>query len=424
MLGPLRIFRSPWRCLHGAVAVCLSLISPLTGLVADEGDDFREWTNRDGARIEARMVSVDPGVGSVLLEMRNGREYRVRLDSLSDEDQAWIQTNLEARASVSDAAERNEEPGEPPPRFQVRGIREVVQKGAYCVPASAEIIARFHGISANQDTIAKLSSEDSFNHRGTQVRDMAQAMRNFGMEPQSVSWSGPEDFQSRALDPLRRLLVDYGPVYVSFKPGVFGPDGHGCVLLGFDHPRERLRFYNPWGQRFDLSYEDFANQARGAVGFRPSGRDGLRDADLATQVRELFDKAPADLRELLTTLDRNGFKTDLRFGLRRDAEGDRRLAERTGRDEGREFIYYAFNRVPVIFITRQESSSQPMEFVLVELSENNRNLYRWQVLNADGWSDPETSAATRLTRHWASEINFPGVRGWNLPLIDVWKEDE
>jgi len=410
---------------HPGFAFFLIMLAA-AGLCANEGEEFREWNNREGMQIEAKAISVDPEGASVLLEMRNGRVYRVRLDLLSDQDQEWIEANLGEAAppSSSAAGDDDETPESLPLRFQVRGIREVVQKGAYCVPASAEMIARFHGVSVNQDTIAKLSSEDSLHHRGTLVSDMAQAMRNLGMEPTEVVWSSAEAFRARALDPLRRLLVNQGPVYVSFKPGVFGADGHGCVLLGYDHSRESLQFYNPWGQRFQLSYEEFGEQARGAVGFKTSGRDGLRDPGLSARIRDLFSEAPGDLEQLLRVLRQNEFKTDLRFGLRRDARGDRRLAERTGRDEGRDFIYYAFNRVPVIFITRQQSPSQPLEFVLVELSEHNRNLYRWQVLGSDGWSEAELSAATRLTRHWASEVHFARMEGWNLPLIDVWREDE
>ncbi len=389
------------------------------------GEDYRTWTDVEGREMSASLEYHDRERGMIEVRHRNGRLYTIPVERLSERDQKWLKTQ-DAGEIATDEHSQNAvgestlaQAGELPDRHRVRNVRMVVQKGAYCVPASAEMIARHHGIRADQDLIARLSSEGSVNHQGTNPMDMAAAMNNFGLEPYLVWWTTAESFREEALPKIKQQLIENGPMYVSFAPGVFGDMGHGCVLVGFEDRTEKLYLYNPWGNEFDKSYDTFAKEGRGAVGFRPSGRDGRRDPELGEKVRGLFAKAPGSLREAIETIERAGLRTELRFGVRKDARNNHRFAERTGRDEGRNFIYYAFNRAPVVLITQQEGDDSPLEFALLELSESNRNHYQFWRLDKDGWRDPEVGAATRPARHWASRIEYKGEERWDLPLIDI-----
>jgi hypothetical protein len=54
-------------------------------------DDFRLWTSDDGQTVDGRVVSVDQGAGTIVLELRDGRRfYGVRLERFRREDRDII----------------------------------------------------------------------------------------------------------------------------------------------------------------------------------------------------------------------------------------------------------------------------------------------------------------------------------------------
>lgn len=386
------------------------------------GAEMREWTDVNGRTIQARLISFSgevEGSGVVFIQLENGHEYEVPVERLSAADKAWLRANVRPTSEAEADDDGRDEFAMLPDRYSIR-IRPVVQKGAYCVPASAEIIARFHRIPADQDMIAKLSSEGSLQHEGTDPRDMAVAMNNFGLSPSFVYWErGSQDFEAEVLPLLKRWLVQQGPVYVSFYPGVFGETGHGCVLIGYNDRTRQLQFYNPWGNEFPKSFEAAAREIFGAVGFELSGRDGQRDPELGARVREVVSRPPGGLEDMLRMLRVEGLEVELRLGVRRDAREDRRFAVRLGRDEGRNFLYYGFNRSPVLIITEQVDEHSAHGFALIELAPGSRNNFHVWRLTENGWVGPAVETATGALRNWASLIELRGQQHWDLPLIDV-----
>lgn len=68
----------------------------------------RTWTNADGRTIEADLVKVD---GKEVVLQKNGKEYRVPLESLSEDDQRFAKEES-AEAVSADTSESNNKPEE------------------------------------------------------------------------------------------------------------------------------------------------------------------------------------------------------------------------------------------------------------------------------------------------------------------------
>ena len=96
----------------------------------------------------------------------------------------------------------------------------VTQKGNYCVPASATMIAAFHGIETDQDQVAELSSEMSASNQGTYPSDMLLAMEKLGFDGRVLNWKDEDDFARTCLPQIRRALYETGPIYISFRANV------------------------------------------------------------------------------------------------------------------------------------------------------------------------------------------------------------
>ena len=97
----------------------------------------------------------------------------------------------------------------------------IQQKGNYCVPASAAMIAEFHDIKTNQEQLAELSSEMSANNLGTYPSDMILAMQKLGFVAHALHWEDQAVFTEKILPEIRRTLYETGPIYVSFRPNIF-----------------------------------------------------------------------------------------------------------------------------------------------------------------------------------------------------------
>ncbi|MFQ3225542.1 MAG: hypothetical protein ACI8Z5_001804, partial [Lentimonas sp.] len=156
-----------------------------------------------------------------------------------------------------------------PTAFKLRKVPLITQKGNFCVPASAAMIAGYHGIKTDQDQIAKLSSESSISNEGTYPSDMSLAMGKLGFDGHTLIWEDEAEFHAKALPAIRRALVDAGPIYISFRPGTFGAMGHGCVIIGYDDRHTEMLFHNPWGNEFQKDYAEVATYGYGIVRLDP-----------------------------------------------------------------------------------------------------------------------------------------------------------
>lgn len=216
-------------------------------LTAEPLDQLRQWQSVDGRHIEARVLEIDPDKATVRMERSDGLEFTILWDRLAKEDRERLRAAAAKGSSkTGTATDSRQETTALPDKFELKDVPKIVQKGNFCVPASAAMIAGFHGIETDQDEVAELSSEMSASNQGTYPSDMLLAMQKLGFNGESVSWESEEAFFDKALPAIRRALVETGPIYISFRPGVFGAMGHGCVITGYNDRRKEMLFYNPW----------------------------------------------------------------------------------------------------------------------------------------------------------------------------------
>ena len=187
------------------------------------------------------------------------------------------------------------------------------------------MIARYHGFRTTQKELAYLSSTASRRHKGTWASDMANAMESLGFLAETRVWNDFDTdtdfarFQREVLPFIRSSLKNDGPLYVSFKAGVYGSSGHGCVIVGYDdRGKGELRIHNPWGKREEYTYRDFSLKAREVVRFHmqaPATGDAVA---LEQRVIKAFHRPPVDLTDAMALLKQAGVKSALRLHGRQD----------------------------------------------------------------------------------------------------------
>ncbi len=73
-------------------------------LMAADKADYRIWTNLQGKKIEAILLNSDDS--KITLEMRNGREYQLKLTEVSKEDAEYVAQWVEKRSELEKIAEQ------------------------------------------------------------------------------------------------------------------------------------------------------------------------------------------------------------------------------------------------------------------------------------------------------------------------------
>lgn len=296
----------------------------------------------------------------------------------------------------------------------------VQQKGNYCVPASAAMIAGFHGIKTDQDQLAELSSEMSASNQGTYPGDMLLAMQKLGFDGHTLHWEHEEAFIDDVLPQVRRALYQTGPIYISFRPNVFGSMGHGCVIVGYDDRKEELLFYNPWGNEFEKAYERVAIEAYGVVLIEAPNAVPIATEAFIARIRSLVPKFDGDFQALSTRLGRAEQAHDLVWCSRRDARDDKRFARDTARDDGRMILELAFERNPAVLIPYSEDGvTRSYLFVTRPPEGGARFLVRR--IDQQGWNQAELQTLGSLTRNWATAFTIKegGDPVWELPMIEL-----
>jgi hypothetical protein len=312
---------------------------------------------------------------------------------------------------------------EAPIKFELDRVPMVKQKGNFCVPASAAMIAGFHGIKTDQDQIAQLSSDASVNNQGTYPGDMVLAMKKLGFDGQPLFWSHAENFQTKVLPAIRESLLSRGPIYISFKPGVFGAMGHGCVIIGYDDRREELTFHNPWGNVFERKYDDVAHQAYGIVLIQAPLPSPIADQNFIERASEVVPRFEGDMIALSKHLAKHRIAHELVWCSRRDARVDKRFARDTARDEGRRILDLAFERHPAVLIPHSiDGETVKYQFVTRPPDGGARFLAR--EIDASGWGEPKQVTLGSLTRNWTTRFETSdGTELWELPMIELHPPD-
>jgi hypothetical protein len=398
--------------------------------LANPFNELTTWESRDGRTIVARVIALSSDAKTAEFERADGLRFTLAWDRFSDADQARLKAAAKEQSQKPDASGNKPLTTEPveesamlaelPESIELDDVPMIQQKGNYCVPASAAMIANFHGIETDQDQVAELSSEMSASNQGTYPGDMLLAMQKLGFNGHTLHWKTEDDFFKTALPQIRRALFETGPIYISFKPNVFGAMGHGCVIIGYDDRKKELRFHNPWGHSFDKEYGRVAIDGYGVVFIEAPAPAPVASEAFISRIQAALPEFDGDSLALATRLERIGIAHELVWCSRRDARNDRRFARDTARDDGRMILELAFERNPAVIIPHSENGeTQFYQFVTRPPEGGAQFLVRR--INADGWSETELQTLGSLTRYWTTAFQIEGQREkvWELPMIEL-----
>lgn len=411
-------------------AVCLATLSLhcffSVSLFANDLQSLRLWSDVDGRSIEARVLEINASEQTVRMQRADLFRFEISWDRLAADDRALLKEASE-KSDTNDATKTSgseESPeGEPMPEalpesLELKNVPMVKQKGNFCVPASAAMIAGFHGMKTDQDEVARLSSAMSESNQGTYPGDMLLAMEKLGFRGRIVRWENSEAFQEQILPEIRRALFETGPIYISFRPGIFGPMGHGCVIVGYDDRREELHIYNPWGEEFESDYDRVGTDGYGLVFIDPPKAAPVATADFIEAIKRALPRFEGDFLALHSELTRGGQRNELIWCSRRDARHDKRFARDTARDDGRKILELAFERNPAVLIPHSEDDRTRLVYLVHRPPKGGA---RFQIYRIDesGWSEPELMTLGRLTRNWVTPLEGEDGKVWELPMIEL-----
>lgn len=405
------------------------LFMGLPGLGANTLGKEQIWRSADGRKIAASVLELNLEEASVKMKRADGFVFSIDFDQFAAADADRLRAAAHAEQSSSnpepEAPEDAEQSstGKLPDDFELKKVPMVRQKGNFCVPASATMIAGFHGIETDQDQIAFLSSAQSFGNQGTSPNDMVLAMRKLGFEGQPLYWKNPTDFDNKVLPAIRKALVQEGPIYISFGPGVFGDSGHGCVIIGYHDRKEELTFHNPWGNVFTKDYIDVARQARGIVILAAPAPAPIASDAFIEKIQSSIPKFTGKMTELPRALAASRQPHELVWCSRRDARDDKRFAVDTARDDGRKILSLAFRRNPAVLLPANNRKGETEKYYFVTRPLEGARFWVREI-RADGWTEPELFTLGSITRVWPTRIESgPEKFIWELPMIELHPED-
>ena len=395
-----------------------------------EATQMREWTSNDGRTMQAKLINAE-NLEALQFTLKSGQKANIPITRLSEEDATFIvmwQQSQEALSEPTNAdvkqSTENDVVGDSseklPRKFTLRRMPMVVQSGNYCVPASAAMIANFHDLDIDQYQIAQLSSAGSASNQGTFPRDMKLAMEKIGFTGKEEFWNSNNEFQKNILPQIKSALYSEGPIYVSFRPGVFGDMGHGCVIVGYDDRKAELHFHNPWGTTFEKSYAAVALQSAGIVYIQAPNESPVATDEKIIAFQRKMPRTTGNLKDLYNTLNFQSIAFDLIWCNRYDTLEDRSFADDTARRDGRLMLKLAFRRNPAVILPNSPKG-ETQSFYFVSRPPNGGAQYKVQEITPQGWGPAKLMTLGSLTREWPTLIeNSSGERVlWQLPLIEL-----
>ncbi len=393
-----------------------------TILQAKDLQKNQTWTSTDGRSIEAELLHFHHEKEEITLRRADGLKFTIRLEQLSVEDQKKIIKNtLESKAELPNKPTKQPKAQiERPTKFILKRVPMIKQHSNFCVPASASMISGYHGIKTDQDEIAQLSSEGSASNRGTYPSDMLLAMQKLGFTGNTLQWDSESDFLKNTLPKIRQKLLSTGPIYISFKPGVFGTMGHGCVIIGYDDRKEELHFHNPWGNKFKKDYNEIAVEGYGVVVIDPRDTAPIASEVFIEKIQNTIPSFPGPLSTLYNKLSKNNIKAEIIWCSRRDERDNKNFAKSTARRDGRKILDLAFERSPAVFIPHSPKG-ETNKYLLVTRPKDGGADYPVMELSDTGWSDIEERTLGSLTREWTTYFEAIGefTQIWELPMIEL-----
>ena len=395
-----------------------------------ETTEMRKWTSNDGRTMQAQLINAD-SLEALQFKLKSGQKAQIPITRLSEADATFIvmwQQSQEAlsepteadvkQSNENDAVENAKE--KLPRKFTLKRMPMVVQFGNYCVPASAAMIANFHDLDVDQYQIAQLSSAGSVGNLGTFPRDMKLAMEKIGFTGKEEFWNNSNEFQQDILPQIKNALFREGPIYISFRPGVFGSMGHGCVIVGYDDRKAELHFHNPWGNTFEKTYAAVAVQSAGLVYIQAPKKSPVATDEKIIALQQKMPRTAGNLRDLYNTLKFQSISFDLIWCNRYDTLEDRSFADDTARRDGRLMLKLAFRRNPAVILPNSPKG-ETKSFYLVSRPPNGGAQYKVQEITPQGWGPAKLMTLGSLTREWPTLVeNKSGERVlWQLPLIEL-----
>ena len=384
-------------------------------------------TYKDGQPVPGRFNSYDDRTRALTFrDQQKNTWFSVDLDSFSAESQVSIirtfrisprlETTLSEVFPLINSGT--------PKRLGLDRVPIIKQEGRYCVPASAAMIANYHGLPINQHQLAHMSSTRSRNHQGTYAGDMANAMESLGFMAETKRWAPPETkedytrFEDEVMTFVRAALNENGPLYVSFKPGVFGDSGHGCVIVEYtDASQGTIGLNNPWGRRDRMSYRDFSQNAREVIRFHklaPATSDGKA---LETSVVAALHRMPADLTDAMNLLRSAGLKPVLRLHGRHDRRDDAFEMQRWALAQGQRIVSSSLVHHAVLLVPRCHEDRIVGWFLLRREGDNPNPMVRLR--NVQAWQEATRAPLSAIYKSWASPVNTLYQSAWDIPLIEL-----
>lgn len=433
LLVPAQLTQPPLVVRRSALSIedqrYIDLISSPYGFRSDFDDLRKEpLTYVDGEPVPGKFVYYDNRARVAhFLPKREKRTFMINLESLSPESLEKVTKSyaippvLETPLALRVPLEVN---ASAPPRFELKNVPLVKQDGSYCVPASAAMIANFHNLRITQAQLANLSSDASRQHKGTWSGDMANAMEMLGFLSETRLWADLDTdkdfarFERDVLPFIRASLQQDGPLYVSFKPGVYGTSGHGCVIVGYnDRGKGELSIHNPWGKRETYDYRDFSRKAQEVVRFRWQSPAAGDSAALEKSVMDALHRMPVDLTDAMNLLRAAGLKPALRLHGRRDRRDDRFEIERWSLAQGFRVIKSTLAHHPLCLIPVGRDDRIIGWYLLRNDADNPAPLVRPR--GVKGWSEAARLPADTVFKTWSTSVNIPGELNWDMPLIEL-----
>ena len=379
----------------------------------------RTWHSENGRAIEARVINISEEQQTVEMQRVDGLKFELSWNQLSKADQTLLAEATQKTTIVASKPLLSIST-ELPAKHILKDVPMVTQKGNYCVPASATMIAIFHGIETDQDQVAELSSGMSANNQGTYPSDMLLAMEKLGFDGRVFNWKDADDFTSKALPQIRRALYETGPIYISFRANVFGSMGHGCVIIGYDDRKAELLFHNPWGNEFESSYERVGIDGYGVVFIEAPKPTPIATEAFVRKIRGVVPIFDGNFLALSYRLKSAAQAHELVWCSRRDARHNKRFAYDTARDDGRMILELAFERNPAVFIPYSKNGDTE-KYLFVSRPPEGGARFLVHSVDDRGWGEPELMTLGSLARNWATAFDpeGDGEKIWELPMIEL-----
>jgi hypothetical protein len=346
----------PRSLLRLVTAVCTGLLFCSAPDSLARGDaEARTWTSRAGSQFVG--VLSEERADAVVLVNAAGQEVVVALEQLSADDRAFLRDRQRKRHERLLAFYRagHFDREDLPEKAEIKGIRHVVQRENFCVPASAEMVLKYHGFSYDQDYLARITSQDSARSAGTNFGDLMRAMRNVGVDSVAML-RGPSADPAQienAMSGIRSAIAEGFPVLISYENR---QSGHSVVAISYDDRRRAFWVMDPAANSSSqrLDYKVLERLLTGAVVLIPAPRpvaemeSAGRDAFLSTLSAQVRLADPGALQGLVGQLREQGISARLRDANRADLNSSQGQTRSFARQQGVDFVRLALERGMVV----------------------------------------------------------------------------